>query len=158
MEDKLMTDLALSHYTREPLKFDKFREYRQPDGSDYGYAKPRGFWVSVDGEHDWATWCEDEHFNEEGLANKTAFRLKWDSQVLIIRDMDQIMEFTDRFGIQYHEVLRGIKWKLVATIYDGIIITPYLWEGRYDMKTGWYYGWDCASGCVWNLDAIEKVA
>ena len=38
---------------------------------------------------------------------------------------------------------------------DGIIIAPYQWYCR--MTVDWYYTWDCASGCIWNLDAIESV-
>lgn len=26
---------------------------------------------------------------------------------------------------------------------------------RLDNRCTWYYGWDCASGCIWDKDAIE---
>jgi hypothetical protein len=30
-------------------------------------------------------------------------------------------------------------------------------ELQLDEFTSWYYGWDCASGCIWDVDAIERV-
>jgi hypothetical protein len=27
-----------------------------------------------------------------------------------------------------------------------------------DDNCGWYYGWDCASGCIWDSAAVERVA
>jgi len=54
-----------------------------------------------------------------------------------------------------------IDWEAVAKRYTGIEIEPYNWERRnsgpnnnYSMSMLWYYGWDCASGCVWELDAL----
>jgi hypothetical protein len=32
-----------------------------------------------------------------------------------------------------------------------------VWECRLDPAAAWYYGWDCASGCVWNLEVIADV-
>ena len=42
-----------------------------------------------------------------------------------------------------------IDWKKVASKYDGIEIVPYQPKAR--MNLLWYYGWDIASGCIWNL-------
>ena len=25
------------------------------------------------------------------------------------------------------------------------------------MKLLWYHGWDCASGCIWDLKAIDSI-
>ena len=36
-----------------------------------------------------------------------------------------------------------------------MFITPYQWELRFELD--WYYGWDVASGCVWNLSVIESM-
>src|SRR6187431_3106640 len=76
MEDKLMTDLALSHYTKDPFEYDDTRTYYQPKDRTYGFAKPRGLWLSVDGELDWPTWCREEDWNTAYLEHKTAFRIK----------------------------------------------------------------------------------
>jgi len=39
---------------------------------------------------------------------------------------------------------------VVSKEYDGIEIAPYQWDARLSLI--WYYGWDVASGCIWNLD------
>ena len=52
---------------------------------------------------------------------------------------------------------RYIDWPAVATDYPGLIIAPYQWSCRMSEFTRWYYGWDCASGCIWNADAIARV-
>ena len=49
----------------------------------------------------------------------------------------------------------GIAWSMVAADYQGILIEPYQWTCRYDMD--FYYCWDCASGCIWDLAAIKSV-
>ena len=46
-------------------------------------------------------------------------------------------------------------WDDVVRQYDGLIIAPYQWAKRCDYS--WYYGWDCASGVIWNLRAVASV-
>lgn len=47
-------------------------------------------------------------------------------------------------------------WIDVASRYSGIEIAPYQWKRRIHPSTFWYYTWDCASGCIWDLSAIKK--
>lgn len=51
-----------------------------------------------------------------------------------------------------------INWKKVSDEYDGIEINPRMMccnpKGEI---IHWYYGWDVASGCVWNSDCFSKV-
>lgn len=56
-----------------------------------------------------------------------------------------------RFTYPYHQ----LDWPAVVSLYQGIVITPYQWSLRH--KLTWYYGWDCASACVWDLSAVESV-
>lgn len=53
-----------------------------------------------------------------------------------------------------------IDWFQVVRNFPGIIIAPYLWERRNSNRSNWdscwYYGWDCASGCIWDLRCIES--
>jgi hypothetical protein len=46
-----------------------------------------------------------------------------------------------------------IDWPRVAERFDGVIIAPYQWKHRLELM--WYYGWDCASGCIWNARAVS---
>lgn len=50
-----------------------------------------------------------------------------------------------------------IKWHELKNQFDGIFITPYQLPCRYNNDTFWYYGWDCSSGCIWNIDIIDKL-
>ena len=49
-----------------------------------------------------------------------------------------------------------IDWTAVGKNHDAIVIAPYIWERRLDGPM-WYYGWDCASGCVWNATAVAEL-
>lgn len=81
------------------------------------------------------------------------------ADVLHLSTCAQLDEFTAEFRVgglfqADRGGLGGIAWTAVADRWDGIIIAPYQWTRRYDLA--WYYGWDCASGCIWNLDAIDE--
>jgi hypothetical protein len=56
-----------------------------------------------------------------------------------------------------YQMTYEIDWYRVAEQYDGIIITPYIYERRLTEYTTWYYSWDCASGCIWNGKAIANI-
>lgn len=47
---------------------------------------------------------------------------------------------------------RSIDWLRVKTQYGGIEIAPYQWKRR--LSSFWYYGWDCASGAIWDRDVL----
>lgn len=48
------------------------------------------------------------------------------------------------------------QWEEISSQCDGIMIAPYQWDMRLHTLFFWYYGWDCSSGCIWNLDCIEE--
>ncbi len=82
-----------------------------------------------------------------------------DANVLILHNATDIDAFGDDYG-ERGEWHRGccIRWPDVAARYDGMIIAPYVWSRRLDGDARWYYGWDCASGCIWNTSAIKSVS
>ncbi len=58
---------ALSHFTNHTL--EAVHSVEQPV-SQQGWPtpyKPKGLWVSVDGEDDWKSWCEE---NDYGCGSK----------------------------------------------------------------------------------------
>lgn len=142
--------MKLSHYTGEPLKFDPERTYEQSAMN----IKPVGFWVSVDGEYDWVDWCYSEQWGTDRLAERTECWLADGHNVLILSTEEDLLAFTLRYGGQMSHTFLYIDWPRVAQDYDGLIIAPYLWSLRLDHRVNWYYGWDCASGCIWNLSAL----
>lgn len=146
--------MELVHFSAEPLVFDNTRTYDQPPLR--GYGKPRGLWLSDDSEHGWKQWCESEDWNLGGFEYRTPFVITTGANVLTLRNMSNLLSFDDEYGAEAGYGIRGIDWARVAADYDGILITPYIWEARLDGAVSWYYGWDCASGCFWNLSAIEQ--
>ena len=117
------------------------------------YDKPKGLWVSVEGEDDWKSWCEAENFGCGALAYE--IKLSKDANILYLSTASEIIAFTDEYSIEGNSRWdRKINWSMVASKYHGIIIAPYCWSCRLTEHTIWYYGWDCSSGCIWNIDAI----
>lgn len=159
--------MRLFHYTEEPLAYDPARIYEQNEPRSFG--KPVGFWVSVQGEDDWPSWCTDNEFHTDGLTHAHTVELAPDANVLMLDTVDAMVDFHDRFSVEdtgwlpprhtfseeYVWKSRPIDWTPITALYDGIIIAPYQWSCR--MKYDWYYGWDASSGCIWNLRAIAAV-
>ena len=148
------------HYTREPLTFDRSRTYGQR--RPYEFGKPVGFWGSVAGEDDWPSWCRDQGSFLDSLTHGHEVTLAGAADVLRIDTATGIDRFHDTYSTQSGAIsgpnrkFWPVDWGRVAQRWDGIIIAPYQWSHRYDGPS-WYYGWDVASGCIWNLDAIADV-
>jgi len=152
--------MELVHYSRVLLEFDRERTYAQQEPVS-SYIKPVGFWVSDDTEFGWKQWCESEEWNTESLKIRSGFAFAPGANVLHLTSVPQLLAFTAKYGVYPPKTYSGsaasINWPRVAREYDGILITPYQWEARLDHRTSWFYGWDCASGCIWNLAALEQV-
>lgn len=151
------------HYTDK--KFDlQPRNYVQQ--TPYWKNKPPGLWVSVKGENDWKSWCEAEHFNVERLAVSYEVILKENAKILFLKTREEILNLCNQYPYlkpQWDDPAgkrlcksNEIDWEKMQREYQGIIITPYQWECRLDNDCNWYYGWDCASGCIWNIECIEE--
>lgn len=156
--------MNLAHYTREPMAFDPHREYEQLEPhSEFG--KPEGFWVSIKGEDDWHSWVS-ENMDAERLNFEHRVTLAESARVHVIDSESALAAFTGTYAVQTEWTRRWywregdkrkwpIDWREVAKDADGVIVTPYQWPCRNAFD--WYYTWDCASGCIWNLSAIASV-
>lgn len=151
--------LSLSHFSKKPLGEIRSVEQKfEDDNYHSAYEKPRGLWVSVDGEDDWASWCRSESFGIGELRYR--IHVAPEPRLLILPTPFDLDLFTERYGREYRRTSYSdtyIDWPAVAADYSGIIIAPYHWSRRMADHTRWYYGWDCASGCIWNADAIARV-
>lgn len=137
---------------------------RQDEGRAFQRGdKPNGLWVSVEGPDDWRAWCEAEQFGCLDCA--TEIVLHPDANVLRIETPDALKAFHDEYccppawahGLPDYDE-HAISWLLVAEKYQGILIAPYQWGCRLDgPMSSWYYGWDCASGCIWDASAVAEV-
>lgn len=115
-------------------------------------AKPKGFWYEVDG--DWRRWCEDEGGLDWGKGPLHELELG-DERLLFLGSPRAIDEFTERFRAAVGPLDEYIDWRRVAEDCDGIEIAPYQWTRRLGLM--WYYGWDCASGCIWRPNGATVV-
>ena len=142
----------LLHYSAKPFTLNPRRTYQQERERDH---KPAGLWLSVEGEYDWKYWSEAESFNLDAMKNVSEIALKADANILVIDSVKKLDAFNTLYGNNDPHELRGIEWRKVVATHDGIIIAPYYWERRISLM--WYYTWDCASGVIWNLKAINQV-
>lgn len=152
----------LIHYSGQPLT--QIRSTQQEVKSNRGstFWKPKGLWVSVEGEDDWKEWCKSEQFSLDRLAYATQIILAPDANILRLTTPQELRTFSAQYGFNpWPDIslrsMYGIHWNAVAAKHQGIIIAPYLWSCRLDNDVFWYYSWDCASGCIWDAAAIAKL-
>lgn len=148
------------HYTAKPLS--KIRSRAQ---NPKPTSKPNGLWLSVGDA--WKQWCEGEEWRLDDLKYKYSIKLASSTSILWLKTITEL----DEFGVEYKRQPRWIPddnavisdltsfvdWKGVATKWQGIIIDPYQWQCRLSPSCSWYYGWDCASGCIWDSKAITSL-
>jgi hypothetical protein len=147
--------MRLLHYSAQPL--GTIHSVEQADSGNCGRGfKPRGLWVSVEGEDDWASWCKSEQFALENLTHAHEISLAPDAKILRLSTPDDIDRLTRAFPARLSGItsVSGIRWDEIARDYHGIIIAPYVWERRLDPAASWYYPWDCASGCIWDAASV----
>ena len=142
------------HYGREPLpQLENRQQERQ-------FMKPNGLWFSVEGEKSfgWKEWCEKEKFHLAALRHKTEVILCKSANIIFLKTINEIIDFDKKYGkpLFTNSSKYGCDWRRVAHYYEGIVIAPHQYKPRL-LNLMWYYSWDCASGCVWNMDAIEKL-
>lgn len=118
--------------------------------------KPNGLWYACGNE-----WLDFDFGAEDA---KYLYKLDIDySRILKLTDKD-IKQFEKEY-LQKHPRVEDyymINWKKVAEKYSGIEICPFM-QNIHNLSMnenlhGWYYGWDVASGCIWNGSAIKGVS
>lgn len=120
------------------------------------WMKPNGLWYAVGLE--WIEWVEGEMPHWMG---NVFYKIEVNpNKILHLKTRIEIMEFSAKFRAdkgQLATVSRDlmIDWKSVAEIYSGIEISPYQYSLRFTFM--WYYGWDVASGCIWEKDGIKSI-
>jgi hypothetical protein len=162
------------HWASDPVKL-RGMSYAQS-----GHPKPNGLWFDVNGS--WKRWCEAVQFRPEDLRCRHTVTILDASRVLFLRnekDIDVFMrqyghdisgniqplqssEDLDAFARQYGSDLFAdilgqfsnyIMWGEVVEKHSGIIIDPYF---RARSRTYlWYYGWNCAGGCIWDTSVVR---
>lgn len=146
--------MILSHFSDENFRFNTRKKYPTPPKFEH---KPKGLWLSDETELGWSKWTSDQNFRTNTMAERTTFDCNLDNWA-VLNDREMIDIFTKRFTAR-HEFgemhLDFMNWAEIMDRFSGILITPYCWGSR--TKHSWYYGWDCASGCVWDLSTIKLI-
>jgi hypothetical protein len=151
----------LIHYSNMPFAdpIESRDQHAVEDDSGYSFYKPWGLWVSCEGDDDWKEWCEAEGFNIDRLACATEVILKPEARILRITTAQGIDDFEAEYHTpsdREHKIFEHVDWGAVSDKYQGIIISPYQWDRRLTNHM-WYYSWDCASGCIWDAEAIDRL-
>ncbi len=140
------------------------------------FSKPYGLWFSVEDFEDdenWFTWSTKEGFRLDHLKYKYSVNIKNKEKILFILTIEQLKEFSLKYDISHSNIPESkyfkknqgnkistftylIDWVEVKKNYDGIIIAPYKRPCYFEeTSTFWYDGWDCSSGCIWNMENVE---
>ena len=154
---KEQSELWGHHITPEQKVFiskTPYTEFRnvQQKKPPHPMVKPQGLWYGCGDA--WVEWVRSEmpDWLEE---SSYLYEVKTDGKVLKISDDAGFEELEAGFGIQ-SPFGRLIDWELIQKEgYGGIEICPYNWQRR--MSSNWYYGWDVASGCIWDSSSIQDV-
>lgn len=116
--------------------------------------KPKGLWYALG--TGWIDWCISEM--PQWLHNTNAFRLKIHAdKILFINTLKKLEAFDKKYRQKGKYGIERINWLAIAKKYHGVEIAPHFWKRRYDFNFMWYSGWDVASGCIWNKDAIIRI-
>ena len=145
---KITPDMRI-HMSKYPIqKLEKRYYIQKPDD------KPNGFWYGFGNE--WIDWTETAGPERKGKYIYEVYIN--DSKILQINDDQQFIEFTKEYKSRKQiipEIIFSIDWPRIEFKYDGIEINPYIDHARNDIKAFWYYSWDIASGCIWNLNNVK---
>ena len=173
--------MKLYHYSDRIIP--KLWQVEYPDHYPRGSGKPNGFWVSVG--DDWISWCQNADFKLHDCVYKHRIHLQKDHGCLIITTKQDLFQLIETYGCDMykscglpdefprhpsmsHPLLNDplfdmsksyIDWSQLYEKYKGIIFVTYdpgiLWGSQYRLLT-WYSCLDCASGCIWDMSAIES--
>lgn len=145
---KITSEMRI-HLSKDRIyKLEKRHYTQRPDD------KPYGFWYGFGNE--WIDWTIIA-----GSERKGEYVYEVDingSNILQIKDYSELIGFTKEYGSSKQiapGIIFSIDWPRIELKYDGIEINPYIGKARLNTKNLWYYSWDVASGCIWNLDKVK---
>jgi len=117
------------------------------------FQKPAGMWYGCGDS--WIDWLEREmpHWLE---ASNYLYEIELGEGILKISTDEEFTQFEKEFlNIKTMFGGHAVNWPEVAKKYNGIEICPYNYNRRF--KSNWYYGWDVASGCIWNKKGVTII-
>ena len=151
------------HYTSENIgTLDLDRKYTQTTGN-LVFHTPAGLWLSIAGIYDWEWYCRKNNFRLENLKSEFQVFLKPKAKILNLYDISVFEDFEDEYGFYAKDIETpgenytfslSIAWERIISDYQGIVV-PVILPKLYNMDI-WYDIWCCTSGCIWDLQAVEK--
>ncbi|AYR03156.1 hypothetical protein SEA_OCTOBIEN14_8 [Gordonia phage Octobien14] len=147
--------MRLVHFSKTgALELDRSRPY-----TTFREDKPDGLWVSNEDDYGWSRWATDNEYGLDTLEYAYQVGLADEADILVIKDLAEFDYFNNAYSkpgllaeATGNSRYMSPDWALVQEHYKGIIFERYFWERRFDPF--WYYGWDCASGVIWDLSAV----
>lgn len=128
------------------------RTYAQRVGS-----KPKGFWYGID--NSWVDWCQSEM---PEWVSPHRYEVEIDTSKILVVDTIEKMHDINKHAANTDEYFYrknyDIDWPYFEKMgYKGIEIPIYMQELRMNLDFFWYYGWDVASGCIWDTNIIKSI-
>lgn len=158
--------MRLLHYTHEEFEL-KPREYDQ--SKMYLHSHPNGLWFNVDGKEEEdlrVSFKNSKFYHRRTIRPFYEITLNKNSNILYLNTKEDIFELIKKYP--YHRYIHAdsfgrkilysyeVDWFKIKKEYQGVIIPNYHWECVLSKDSIWYYGWDCKSGCIWDLNCIEQ--
>ncbi len=160
--EKYKDDTRRLHYSKESVVVPRTVTEDIASDKQKRYKPRHGLWWSVGDS--WADWCVGESFG--GVRDYLHEFIIDDSKLLCIKTVEELDAFSEKYrtdhylaelAADWHAISLGfddfIDWPKVVKDYAGVEISPYLYERR--LTVMWYYGWDCASGIIWDMSAMK---
>jgi hypothetical protein len=103
------------------------------------------------------------NYKLENLQSKFQLTLKPAAKILFLYSEAVFVDFEKEYayypeGIEIqgdnYTLNLSISWERILSDYQGIIV-PIVLPKLYNMGL-WYDTWCCTSGCIWDLQAVEK--
>lgn len=146
------------HITDELISLNQFEDKLQK--IDH---KPIGLWY---GQNDsWISWCQSQMPHWLGLYIYEI--LPCEDQLYQIKNEEDFVKFEEDYKADLEGLpkefldiksifsTRWMNYKKLSENYSGIEIIPYQYSLRH--SSFWYYGWDCASGCIFKKSGIKEL-
>jgi len=149
-------DMIENIYPNDRLIFSKEKiiNFKNVTEQQIDY-KPKGLWYGFGNSwFNFLKWDAPKWFKNY---NHIHILKPNQNNILSISSIEELSNFTNNYKIKNEFDWNLIDWKKVSQYYSGIEINPYIYKARLDKNFGWYYGWDIASGCIWNNNAIKSI-
>lgn len=145
------------HYGNNKFDNSQIKPIKNRDvwGKPYG-----GFWASrVNSEKSWKEWCETEDFCTERLKKHFDFTLNDNAKILVIKtkcDLEKLRQKHQEWFVKpkWDFIDRPfLDFEKISKLYDALEVNAGSDRELYFD----FYGWDCDSICIFNLQIVNVI-